>query len=182
MDIRSFTRAIVKGDEAAFGEFYERFSGRLCGLLLFLTSGREEIAREVLQLTMIKAARKFRVFDHEAALWAWLSQIARNALVDYARAQSRLPRPVPIELLASSSAAPETAEAELLEWLECGLNALDEEERALVDSIYFRRRRQRDLADEGGTTPKAIESKLARIRAKLRQFVLQRIKNERRTI
>ena len=46
MDIRSFTRAIVKGDEAAFGEFYERFSGRLYGLLLFLTSGQEQIARE----------------------------------------------------------------------------------------------------------------------------------------
>jgi len=172
----------VKGDEAAFGEFYERFSGRLFGLLLFLTSGREEIAREILQITIIKVARKFRVFEHEAALWAWLSQIARNALVDYIREQSRLPKPVSIELLDSSDNAPEAAEAELLEWLECGLNELDEEERALVESIYFQRRRQRDLAGDSGTTPKAIESKLARIRAKLRQFVLQRIKNERRTI
>ena len=182
IDIRSLTRAIVKGDEAAFGEFYERFSGRLFSLLLFLTSGREEIAREILQITMIKVARKFRVFEHEAALWAWLSQIARNALVDYIREQSRLPKPVSIELLASSSAAPEAAEEELLQWLECGLNELDEEERVLVESIYFERRRQRVLADESGTTQKAIESKLARIRAKLRQFVLQRIKNEQRTI
>ena len=182
IDIRSLTCAIVKGDEAAFGEFYERFSGRLFGLLLFLTSGREEIAREILQITIIKVARKFRVFEHETALWAWLSQIARNALVDYIREQSRLPKPVSIELLDSSDNAPEAAEAELLEWLECGLNELDEEERALVESIYFQRRRQRDLAGDSGTTPKAIESKLARIRAKLRQFVLQRIKNERRTI
>jgi RNA polymerase sigma-70 factor (ECF subfamily) len=182
IDIRSLTRAIVKGDEAAFGEFYERFNGRLFGLLLFLASGREEIAREILQITMIKVARKFRVFEHEPALWAWLSQIARNALVDYIREQSRLPKPVSTELLASSSAAPEAAEEELLQWLECGLNELDEEERELVESIYFQRRRQRVLADESGTTPKAIESKLARIRAKLRQFVLQRIKNEQRTI
>ena len=182
IDIRSLTRAIVKGDEAAFGEFYDRFSGRLYGLLLFLTSGREEISREILQITMIKAARKFRVFEQEAALWAWLSQIARNALVDYIREQSRLPKPVSIELFASSSAAPEAAEEELLQWLECGLNELDEDERELVESIYFERRRQRVLADECGTTPKAIESKLARIRAKLRQFVLQRIKNEQRTI
>jgi RNA polymerase sigma factor (sigma-70 family) len=181
IDIRSLTRAIVKGDEAAFGEFYERFSGRLFGLLLFLTSGREEIAREILQITMIKVARKFRVFEHETALWAWLSQIARNALVDYIREQSRLPKPVSIELFTSSSAAPEAAEEELLQWLECGLNELDEEERELVESIYFQRRRQRVLADESGTTPKAIESKMARIRAKLRQFVLQRIKNEQRT-
>ena len=181
IDIRSLTRAIMKGDEAAFGEFHERFSGRLYGLLLYLTSGREEIAREILQITMIKVARKFRVFDHETALWAWLSQIARNKLVDHIREQSRLPKPVSIELLNSSSAAPEAAEAELLEWLECGLNELDEEERVLVESIYFQRRRQRDLADESGTTHKAIESKLARIRSKLRQFVLQKIKNEQRT-
>ena len=65
IDIQSLTRAIVRGDEAAFGEFYERFSGRLYGLLLFLTSGREESSREILQLTMIKVARKFRVFEHE---------------------------------------------------------------------------------------------------------------------
>ena len=181
IDIRSLTRAIVRGDEAAFGEFHERSSGRLYGLLLFLTSGREEIAREILQITLIKVARKFRAFDHEAALWAWLSKVARNALVDYIREQSRLPKPVSTDLLTSSSTAPEAAEAELLEWLERGLNELDEEERALLESIYFQRRRLRDLADESGTTPKAIESKLARIRAKLRQFVLQRIKNEQRT-
>jgi RNA polymerase sigma factor (sigma-70 family) len=181
-DIHSLTRAIVKGDEAAFGEFYERFSGRLYGLLLFLTSGREEIAREVLQTTMIKVARKFRVFEHDAALWAWLSQVARNALVDYIRERSRLPNPVSIDLVNSSVGAPGVAEEELLEWLEGGLDQLDEEERALVESVYFQRRQQRELADESGTTQKAIESKLARIRAKLRRFVLQRIKNERRTI
>ena len=69
-----------------------------------------------------------------------------------------------------------------MEWIECCLNEMYEEERVLVESVYFQRRRQRDLADDSGMTPKAIESKLARIRAKLRQFVLQRIKNERRTL
>jgi len=172
----------VKGDESAFEEFYERFSGRLYGLLLFLTSGREEVAREIIQITMIKAARKFRVFQREAALWAWLSQVARNSLVDYLREQSRLPNPVTIDLLASSVAAAGGVEEELLEWLECGLDKLDEEERVLVESVYFQRRRQKDLADESGSTQKAIESKLDRIRAKLRQFILQRIKNEQRTI
>jgi len=181
-EIQSLTRAIVKGDESAFEEFYERFSGRLYGLLLFLTSGREEVAREIIQITMIKAARKFRVFQREAALWAWLSQVARNSLVDYLREQSRLPNPVTIDLLASSVAAAGGVEEELLEWLECGLDKLDEEERVLVESVYFQRRRQKDLADESGSTQKAIESKLARIRAKLRQFILQRIKNEQRTI
>jgi RNA polymerase sigma-70 factor (ECF subfamily) len=181
-DINSLTRAIVKGDEAAFAEFYERFNGRLYGLLLFLTSGREEAAREVLQTTMIKAARKFRVFEQDAALWAWLSQVARNAWVDYIREQSRLSSSVSMDLVTPSVTAPGAAEAELLEWLECGLNELNEEERTLVQSVYFQRRRQRDLADENGTTQKAIESKLARIRSKLRKFVLQRIQNERRTI
>src|SRR6266511_111865 len=177
-DVHSLTRAIVKGEEAAFEEFYERFSGRLYGMLLFLTSGREEVAREILQVTIIKAARKVRVFDHEEALWAWLSQVARNALVDYVRELARRPNAVSIDVLTLALAEPSAAEEDLLEWLEHGLNELDEEERALVESVYFQFRRQQDLADESGSTRKAIESKLARIRAKLRHFILQRIKNE----
>ncbi len=149
-DVHSLTRAIVKGEEAAFEEFYERFSGRLYGMLLFLTE----------------------------ALWAWLSQVARNALVDYVRELARRPNAVSIDVLTLALAEPSAAEEDLLEWLEHGLNELDEEERALVESVYFQFRRQQDLADESGSTRKAIESKLARIRAKLRHFILQRIKNE----
>src|SRR5687767_12725442 len=83
------TRAIVGGDEAAFGDFYDRYSGRLYGFLLVLTSGQENVAREVHQIVMAKVARKFKVIATEAELWAWLAQVARNAFVDHVRKQVR---------------------------------------------------------------------------------------------
>ena len=78
-DTTRLTRAIVTGDETAFSEFYDRYSGRLFGFLLVLTSGQEDAARELHQIAMVKVARKFKVIATEAELWAWLAQVARNA-------------------------------------------------------------------------------------------------------
>jgi RNA polymerase sigma factor (sigma-70 family) len=180
LDVRALSTAIKHGDEAAFARFYELYSRRLYGLLLFLTSGREEAAREILQVTMIKVARKFRVLGSEGELWAWLSQVARNALVDHFRKQARQSDHAPAEFLDAVAASPDSDERELLVWLEHGLAELEPADRALVDSVYFDRQRQQDLADEGGTTRKAVESRLARIRTKLRQYILERMKDEHR--
>jgi RNA polymerase sigma-70 factor (ECF subfamily) len=179
-DVRAWTMAIKRGDEAAFARFYETYSPRVYRLLLFVARGQEEIAREVLQVTMIKVARKFRVFSAEGELWAWLSQVTRNALVDYFRKQSRHADCAPLELLEAVADGRPAEQGEVMGWLENGLLELEADERELVDSVYFERRNQQDLAEAAGTTRKAVESKLARIRAKLRQFILQRMKNEQR--
>ena len=71
--VRALTERIRRGDEQAFTEFYDSWNGRLYGFLLFLTGGHEQTAREVLQVTMIKVARKLPVFHRELDLWAWLS-------------------------------------------------------------------------------------------------------------
>src|SRR5262245_59160583 len=83
-ETKQLTRAIAGGDEEAFAKFYDQYSGRIFGLLLVFAAGREDVAHDLRQVVMIKAARKFRVFSSEAELWAWLSQVARNAFRDYA--------------------------------------------------------------------------------------------------
>src|SRR5688572_14445963 len=89
-DTRQLTAAIARGDEEAFGWFYDRYNGRVLGLLMVLTSGHEDTARELHQLVMIKVARKLPVFDSEPLLWAWLAQVTRNVFRDYLRARARL--------------------------------------------------------------------------------------------
>lgn len=168
------TRAIVSGDEEAFAKFYDQYSGRVFGLLLVLTSGREEVARDVQQVVMIKVARKFRVFRSEPELWAWLSQVARNAFRDYARAQMRLKRAVVHE--SDASADPQSEP--LFEWLDEALQKLDDDERLLIEAFYFQNRGQSEIAQANGQTLKAVESKLARVRAKLRTFIIRRTRHE----
>jgi RNA polymerase sigma-70 factor, ECF subfamily len=179
-DTLRLTRAIVSGDEAAFGEFYDAYSGRLYGFFLVLTSGQEDLARELHQVVMVKVARKFRVIATEPELWAWLSQIARNAFVDLVRKGARR-RECPLDAAAAdrSQAHADLAEQHLLEQLEGGLQGLEPDERALVEAVYFEKRSHKDVAAETGLTIKAIDSKLCRIRAKLRTFVMRRTSDER---
>lgn len=173
------TRAIVAGDEAAFSEFYAGYTGRLFGFLLVLTSGQEELARELHQIVMVKVARKFRVIASETELWAWVAQIARNAFVDHLRKQTRRHECALDKLNVDfEHTREETTEQTLLERLEEGLHMLEPEERSLLEAVYFDKRPHKDVAAESGHTVKAIDSKLGRIRTKLRTFIMRRTRNE----
>jgi RNA polymerase sigma-70 factor (ECF subfamily) len=176
-DTTRLTRAIVAGDEAAFAEFYDRYSGRLYGFLLVLTSGQEEVARELHQTVMVKVARKFKVIASETELWAWLAQIARNAFIDYLRKQARR-RECTLERSMVDFAQADTAEQTLLERLEEGLQMLEPEERSLLEAVYFHKRTHKQVGAESGHTVKAIDSKLGRVRAKLRTIILRRTRSE----
>src|ERR1051325_3258832 len=80
---------MVKGEEAAYGEFFESYFQRLFGYLLVVTNGKEELARELLQQTMIKVARHARVFTDEQAFWRWLTGLATTSAFDESRKARR---------------------------------------------------------------------------------------------
>jgi RNA polymerase sigma-70 factor, ECF subfamily len=175
------TRAIVAGDESAFSQFYDLYAGRLCRFLLVLTSGQEDLARELHQVVMIKVARKCRVFTADEELWAWLAQVARHAFIDCLRQQNRRSELPFSESALDALHAPERpTDQVLIEWLDHGLESLEAGERALVQSVYFQERTHGEVAAESGQTAKAVESRLARIRARLRQFMLKKLRHETR--
>src|SRR6266704_5959879 len=83
--IRGMTVRMANGDETAFKEFYECYCDRLFRYLLLLTRGDEDLARDLLQITMAKVVRGKRKFRVEAQLWNWLAAIARNSFIDSLR-------------------------------------------------------------------------------------------------
>jgi DNA-directed RNA polymerase specialized sigma24 family protein len=60
------------------------------------------------------------------------------------------------------------------------LTALPEDERQLVEQKYLLHQSVRVIADGQQTTEKAVESKLSRVRRKLKDAVLAELKNETR--
>jgi RNA polymerase sigma factor (sigma-70 family) len=180
-EIHRLTQAIVAGDEPAFSQFYDLYAGRLFRLLLVLTSGHEDRSRELHQIVMIKVARKCRVFRADEELWAWLAQVARHAFIDSLRQLNRRPEhPLTEPALAALHAPEHPIDQLLMEWLDHGLDSLESDERALIESVYFEHRTHGEIAAGSQQTAKAIESRLARIRARLRQFILRRLKHETR--
>ena len=70
------------------------------------------------------------------------------------------------------------ADEQLRALLESKLTALPEDERQLVEQKYILRQSVREIADGQQTTEKAVESRLSRVRRKLKDAVLAELKNE----
>lgn len=180
-NLEELTKAICRGDEAAFTRFYDLYSLRLYKYLLVLAKGDESEAREVLQTVVVKVARRFKVFDEERRMWGWLCRLARNAYVDLCRARRRDQRFVPLEEHKPDVLEFREGEHQLSESLDHALEQLTPEERELMRAAYVDERPLQELANASGQTYKAIESRLARLRQKLKMNLLKQLRHEERS-
>ena len=73
------------GDRAAFADFYDRYSGRMFGLLIKLVGRRSE-AEDVLQETFWQVWSRASDFDgRRGSPLVWLVQITRSRAIDQLR-------------------------------------------------------------------------------------------------
>lgn len=178
--IASLTSGLARGDEMAFRHFYELYFNRLSAYLLVLTRD-EEAAREALQLTLIRVAKYAKRFDSEERFWSWLTVLARSSVADEQRKAKRylffLTRF--FEHQSSANFMETDANAQWRELLDANLCALDEGDRALIRKKYFEGESVREIANESGSTEKAVESRLTRARRRLKELILTQLKHER---
>ena len=177
-DIRALTRAVRRGDADAFSRFYDLYSFRLYKFLLVLARGDETEASEVCQAVFIKLAKRCDAFDDERRLWAWLSVLAKNTFIDHCRSRQRWNRFVPLDALPTEPNDHENPDYRLGEILREALAALPPDERELIPAAYVDKRPLRELADEAGQTYKAVESRLGRLRQKLKEQLLKDLRHE----
>ena len=74
----------------------------------------QALAEDLLQETLLRAARAAQSLRGDAALATWLTAIALNVARDHFRAAKRLPQPVPLDW-AENLPAPNLPEADLLQ-------------------------------------------------------------------
>jgi RNA polymerase sigma-70 factor (ECF subfamily) len=180
VDIAALTTRMTTGDEAAYRMFYDLYFHRLLRYLLVVTGGREEAAREALQLALLRVVRHIRRFDFEEAFWSWLTVLARSAVVDEERKHHRylafLDRFFQREQIEAATNF--EADARLQELLNANLDILSWDERELIQRKYFARASVKEIAADVGATEKAIESQLVRIRRKLKAGILAQLNHE----
>ncbi|MGO8679205.1 MAG: RNA polymerase sigma factor [Limisphaerales bacterium] len=176
--VRDWTRAIQRGDAAAFSRFYDLYSFRIYKYLLVLAHGEEHEAQEVCQLVLIKLAKRFRMLEDEEQLWAWVRAVARNAFLDQCRARRRRDQALSIEATPLRPDTGDAAEHRLSELVRDALAGLAPEDRELLQAAYVDERPLRELADASRLTYKAIESRLGRLRQKLREKLLHLLSHE----
>lgn len=179
--IASLTEAMAKGDECAFRKFFASYFRRLLRYLLVMAHGNEELAREALQLTLLRVARHVRKFDAEPVFWSWLTVLARSALVDEQRKSKRYLSFLTrwFEQSEKTAFLEQHAETQLADGLAATLSALSQEEQELITRKYFDEQSVHEIAGALSISEKAVESRLTRIRAKLKNLILERLKDEK---
>jgi RNA polymerase sigma factor (sigma-70 family) len=181
LEIKTLTRKMVEGDETAYRQFFQAYFARLSRYLLVVAGGNEEIMREGLQETLRRVARHIRVFPDEATLWSWLTVLARSARVDESRRRGRYRSFLDRFSTSGISDQPQDPgphNDRLAESLEAKLANLLPEERTLIERKYFEGQSVREIACHLHTTEKAIESRLARVRQKLKAEILTDLQHD----
>ncbi len=180
-DVRQLTLGIARGDDEAFNRFYEDYADRLHRYLLVLTKGADDLVQDIFQETMLRVVRYMKPFERADVFWHWLTRLARTALIDLMRKsrRHRTAYALPAEELMPAVPDEGHANALLLKRLDEALLDLEGADRELLARRYFEGMSLAALADERNTSAKALESKMARLRATVRKKLLERLTDER---
>lgn len=173
---------MAEADESAYRTFYDAYFDRLSRYLLVVTGGDEDAGHEALQAALVRVVRHIKVFPNDAVFWSWLTVLARSALSDQTRKRRRylafLDRFTQHAHVEHAAQGDDQPDAKLLALLGRGVAGLPPDERALVERKYFMRQSVREIAAELQTSEKAIESRLVRIRRKIKDTMLASLKHE----
>ncbi len=186
MDERQLVRKMLAGDERAMEAFGDTYFPPLYRYAIGRLSGNADLARDLVQATVVKALRKLRSFRGEAPLIAWLRACCRNEIAMHFRHAATVPM-----LDEGNDAAPTLATvADPRQDDEPESSLLERESARLVHEIldslpphyaqalelkYLERLPVKEIASRLALGPKAVESILTRARGAFRRCWQERI-------
>ena len=157
----------ARADEERLRELYDQYAGQLLGYVLRQVHGDRQAAEDIVQETLLRA------WTHPAALdpargsvRAWLFAVARNLVIDAARARQSRPHEVGTERLGEdwAGSVPDSS-ADVYEHtldamqLAEALGTLSEEHRSVLMETYFRGASVAEAAKALGIPPGTVKSR-----------------------
>ena len=134
----------------------------------------QSLAEDILQEVARQATANFDKYDHERPFIAWLIGIARQRIAEAYREQGRTPITFSsdiVESLTDAYAEIQDGVEERLEGLRSCMNKLNNRHRRVIELRYARKLTQQQIAEQVGTSPRAVNTMLCRIRTALRECV-----------
>jgi RNA polymerase sigma-70 factor (ECF subfamily) len=169
LEEKALVKRIIKGEQAAIGEFWQVYCQPLRGFVSYRVDSPEDVD-DIVQETLTAAILSLPSFRFRSRLFSWLCAIANHEIADFYRKRrlktilfSRFPF---LETIAHHSLGPEgeSLKEELKEEIKKTLKEMSEGYRQILRLKYIEGLSLKQIAKQLGTTPKAIESRLARAR------------------
>lgn len=171
-DAQLVERALQEPVRPAFRALYERHEGDVYRFLVRLL-GDATLAEDVLQETFLSVYRSLASYDPRLAFRPWVFRIARNAGLNALRKQARS-RPLEVDVRdPGAPPAARAAEAEDRSVVDRALEALDDEDRALLILRHVFEARVVELAQTYGIGERGLRKRLERAGERLTQALIQ---------
>lgn len=169
---------VGRGDEAAFSDLYDRFSGRLFGLIRQMI-GDEKEAEDVLQEGFVYLWQHAAQYDRtKSKAFTWAVMIFRNKAIDRLRARGRrerLDERAATELPLLSGTAPGADEAaessDRSQIVRRALLSLPDEQRRLIEFAFLKGLTHHSIAESLGIPLGTVKTSIRRGLLKLRDLL-----------
>lgn len=181
-------KAIIKGDEKAFNDFFETYHPKLFRFIMNRVEQDYDLAHDMAQETLCKSLDKMSDYRGEAALFTWMCQISRSLIhAHFVKQKRRAKVVVPMtdtpemryileNIAMNNQQQPEqmTMNAQLKQTLEEVLDHLPNDYGHVLSWKYIEQLSVEEIAAQLNTTQIAVQSILARARKSFQQ-VIQRM-------
>jgi RNA polymerase sigma factor (sigma-70 family) len=168
---------VKAGDLDKMGILFERYNRALYGYLFHSTGQRVE-SEDLVQTVFYRMLKYRQSFNEIGEFRAWMYQLARNALIDSAKKNSRTFYQADIAKTSELYEKEENFEGNLLETesvelIQKALNKLPDEQRELLILSKFQELPYREIAEILGTSEGNIKVKIHRAVNDLRSIYLK---------
>ena len=159
----------ARGDRAAFGRLYARYSPFVWRLCWRSSNGDRERASELVQDTFVKTHRYLRGFERGSAFSTWLYKIAYSCINEhFAKAARHSSRTTAFDEEYMGAAQPHTPYEEQQLVAEI-LKPLSEAERFLLTAREVEGLSYDELAVITGDAAGALRTRLSRLKSEIRK-------------
>jgi len=133
----------------------------------------EEDAEDILQEVFIKINNNLKNLEDEKKIHAWIYTIARNAITDYYRKNSKRPQLIELdENISDNSPVELTANLEIAACLKGMINNLPEKYKEAILLSEFEKLSQKEMSEKLGMSISGVKSRVQRGRKMLKEMLL----------
>jgi RNA polymerase sigma-70 factor, ECF subfamily len=159
------------GSEEAFDILYQNYSAAIFGVIIRVVQNRE-LAEDITQETFIKIWNNFSAFDaSKGKLYTWMLNIARNNSIDALRSKQEKMAQQNQELENSVYTIDQQNHSKMSEetiGLKSLVNQLPEEQREIVEKMYFLGYSQSEISKDFGIPLGTVKTRARQAISKLR--------------
>ncbi len=171
IEIQNLVKRLKDRDESAMSELYDRYAATFYGLSSKIVKS-DEVAQDVVQDSFVKIWRKIDSYDEtKGSFFTWMLNITRNTCIDFIRKTKKEGASSIQDIENNVHISNDGISTDTI-GMTAIVNNLNEDQRILVEYIYFKGYTQQEVSDELGIPLGTVKTRIRAAVSELKKYFL----------